>query len=72
MPYALVRPNFPFVMISKATLSFALPRHRFSAAFGSKLQQKIRVGNPFSCLFVFFFSDLGLAAPFFENRLKNA
>lgn len=37
----------------------------------AKLQQKIRVGNPFSYLFVFFFSDLGLAAPFFENRLKN-
>ena len=37
----------------------------------AKLQQKIRVGNPFSYLFVFFFSDLALAAPFFENRFKN-
>ena len=37
----------------------------------AKLQQKIRVGNPFLYLFVSFFSDLGLAAPFFENRLKN-
>lgn len=37
----------------------------------SKLQQKIRVGNTFSYLFVFFFSGFGLAAPFFENRLKK-